>query len=197
MTTDTRELPGGGRPNDAVEFPPLKSVDELDRHVEATYGADVLKTLRNSTGDQASVLEELHSQGLNGRAERLHELYNLHQQEFARKESLLGSVWEGTKEVVTAPFRWTWSAFKSHPVLTTAAIASLALGGTAAYLYYAGQLEAALTAVGADKVVAFFTETATELAPMTPDTPIVPGGGEAGIPGGAPSMPVEPPTFGV
>lgn len=182
-------------PTDAVEFPPMKSVDELDRHVEATYGADVLQTLKSSTTDQAAALDALHEQGLNGRAERLHELYNLHQQEFSRKESLLGKVWEGTKETVSAPFRWTWNSFKKHPVLTTAAVAGLALGGTAAYLYYAGQLESALTAIGADKVVEYFSGAATQLAPMTPDTPIVPGAGEAGLPGAGPSMPVEPPTF--
>lgn len=196
MTTDANELTKGGAPDAGVEFPSLKTVEELDRHVEATYGPEVLRTLKDSTADQADVLKQLHDQGLNGRAERVQQLYRLHEQEFARKESLMGSVWDTTKEVASAPFRWTWSAFKSHPVLTTAAVAGLALGGTGAYLYYAGQLEAALTAIGAEKVAAFFTETAAELAPMTPDLPIVEGAGEAGLPGAAPSLPIEPPTFG-
>jgi len=196
MTTSTQEMPGGRMRESVVEFPPVKTVEELDRHIEGTYGQDVLKTLKDSTMDQASVLDSLHKQGLNGRAERVQELYRVHEQEFARKETMMGSVWNTTKEVVSAPFRWTWSAFKAHPVLTTAAVAGLALGGTGAYLYYAGQLEAALSAVGAEKVVAFFTEAAPQLAPLTPDTPIVPFGGEAGLPGAAPSLPVEPPTFG-
>lgn len=195
MTAVTQEMPGGRMRDTGVEFPPVQTVEELDRHIEGTYGQDVLKTLKDSTMDQASALESLHKQGLNGRAERVQELYRVHEQEFARKETMLGSVWNTTTEVVSAPFRWTWSAFKSHPVLTTAAVAGLALGGVGAYLYSAGQLEAALTAVGAGKVTAFFSQTAAELAPLTPDVPIVPGAGEAGLPGGA-VVPDVPPTFG-
>lgn len=186
----TQELPGGAAP-DSVEFPPLKSVDELDRHVEATYGREVLNTLKTSNADQADVLRQLHDQGLNGSAQRVEQLYRLHEQEFARKETMLGSVWNTTKEVVSAPFRWTWGAFKSHPVLTTLGVAGLALGGTAAYLYYAGQLEAALTGIGLESLSGYFTETVAQNAPLTPATPIVPLGGEAGLPGGStlPSLP--------
>ncbi len=196
MTAATQELPGGQAPDDAVEFPPLQTVEELDRHVEATYGPEVLRTLKDSTIGQGDVLEGLHKQGLNGRAERVQELYRLHEQEFGRKETLLGSVWDTTKEVVSAPFRWTWNAFKAHPVMTTTAVAALALGGVGAYLYSAGALESWLTGVGASNIAEFFTGAAEELAPLTPDLPIVPMGGEAGLPGALPSMPVEPPTFG-
>jgi hypothetical protein len=128
---------------------------------------------------------------LNGSAERVQELYRVHEQEFARKETMMGSVWNTTKEVVSAPFRWTWGAFKAHPVLTTAAVAGLALGGVGAYLYSAGQLEAVLSGVGLDSLSGYFTETVAQNAPLTPETPIVPLGGEAGLPGGStlPSLP--------
>lgn len=193
---DPQDIVGGNRAGEmTVEFPPLQTLEELDQHVESTYGRDVNETLRRSIDDQVDVAEDLHAHGLNGRAEALQQTYQLHRQEFDRRESLLGKAWNTTKEVVTAPFRWTWESFKKYPVMTTVGVTALALSGVGAYLYYAGQLEAALTAVGAGKIASFFTETAAELAPLTPDTPIVPGMGEAGLPGGLPA-PEAPPTFG-
>ena len=183
MSMSTQELPGGKAPDMGVEFPALKSVEELDRHVEATYGPEVLKALKDSTMDQAGVLKSLHEQGLNGRAERVAELYRVHEQEFSRKQETL-SLWETTKEVVSAPFRAAYYAITEYPITTAVAATALALGGTAAYLYYAGQLEAALANVGLESLTGYFTQTVAQNAPLTPSTPIVPLGGEAGIPGG-------------
>jgi hypothetical protein len=196
MTVAPQEITGGQTPERTLEFPPLRSVDELDRHVEGTYGTEVLTALKDSTSDQADVLRQLHESGLNGDAERVNELYNLHTQEFARKESLLGKTWDTTKEVVSAPFRYAWSSFKERPITTTLVGASLILGGTGAYLYSVGALESYLASIGAAHVGSFFSEAAAELAPLTPDLPIVPGAGEAGLPGGLP-VPEGPPAFGV
>ena len=167
-----------------MEFPVVESLEKLDQIIERDYGKDVLAALKDSSADQADTVRKLKEAGLNGRSEAIERMYNLHRQEFDRKESLMSKAWKGTKEVLTAPFRWTWSAFKKHPVLTTVGVAALALGGAAGYLYYAGQLESALTAVGAEKVSSFFTKAAAKLAPLTAPTPIVEGAGEAGL-GGA------------
>jgi hypothetical protein len=141
-----------------VEVPHLETLEELDTHFEQTYGPDVLKALKDSSVDQADVVRQLHAAGLNGRSEAVERTYRLHQQEFARKESLLGKTWRWTKEaagtatdVVTAPFRWTWNSFKKRPVLTSAAIAALILAG----LYFTPTLAPTVGEYGAGLIEGF------------------------------------------
>ena len=185
---------GDGQQLSTIEFPHLQSVEELDRHIETTYGPEVLTALRDSNKDQASMVEELHKYGLNGRSEAVEQMYRLHRQEFDRKETLLGTTWRWTKEAagmagnaIAAPFRWTYSSFKKHPILTTLGVAALVAGGFAGGYYLAGGWETFLATTGLDKVLAG-AEAATELAPVVPDLPPLPGGGAYDIPAELPPL---------
>lgn len=176
-----------------VDVPHIESLRDLDIHFEQTYGSDVLKALKDSNLSQADVVNQLHGAGLNGRSEAVERTYRLHQQEFARKESLLGKTWRWTKEaasttaeVVAAPFRWTWNSFKAHPVLTTVGVAALAAGGVAAGFYMAGEWELLMSQIpGAAWTTA--SGVTEELAGATPATEALPGAGmEAITPPAAP-----------
>lgn len=191
--TSTTDIGGDGALS-TIEFPRIQTVEELDAHIEQTYGSDVLTTLRNSNMDQASMVEELQKCGLNGRSEAVEQMYRLHRQEFDRKKSLLGKTWHWTKEAagaagnaVAAPFRWTYASFKKHPILTSLAAAALVAGGIAGGYYLAGSWELFLATTGLDKVVAG-VEAATELAPVVPDLPPLPGGGAYDIPAELPPL---------
>jgi hypothetical protein len=154
MTTSATDL-GGEKKLSTVEVPHLETLEELDAHFEHTYGPDVLRTLKDSNLDQAAMVEELHKYGLNGRSEAVEHTYRLHQQEFARKETLLGTTWRWTKnaagfatDVVTAPFRWTWESFKQRPVVTTIAVLALAAAAIGGAYYLAGDIEGLFSKLG-------------------------------------------------
>ncbi len=157
MTTSATDN-GGDQQLSTVNVPHIESLEELDAHFEQTYGPDVLRTLKDSNLDQAAMVQELHKYGLNGRSEAVERTYRLHQQEFARKETLLGTTWRWTKntagfaaDVVSAPFRWTWQSFKSHPILTTVGIAAIIV----AILYFTGPLAPTAGDFGAGLIESF------------------------------------------
>lgn len=137
----------------------VASLEELDREFESRYGMEVLQTLKDSNLSQQQMVEELQRKHkLNGQSEAIERTYRLHQQEFARKETLLGTTWRYTKntvgfaaDVVTAPFRWTWESFKRRPVLTTAAIAALII----AALYFTPTLAPTAGEYGAALIESF------------------------------------------
>lgn len=195
------ELPGGKKGDAGVEPLSVQTIEELDRHFEGTYGKDKLAIVKASLYEQSGVLDGVDERVGGPSLREIREEYRLHAEAIAQKETLLGTVWRYTTntvgfatDVVTAPFRWTWHAFTNYPVMTTLGIAALALGGTAAYLYYAGKIEEACAALGVPEVGKYFGAF-KDAAQPTVDTPIVPGGGEAGIPGGtvAPSAPTTRP----
>lgn len=127
--TDTSK--GDFRPQ-TIEFPPLRSREELDAHIEKTYGADVRDALHRSVDEQEDVIRELHERGLNGNAEALERTYKLHRQEMDRKETLLDKTWK----VVTWPFGKAWEFAKKHPGVALLIVAAGAAAGIG--LYYAG-----------------------------------------------------------
>ncbi len=200
---------GGGQKLLTVEFPHMETVEELDAHIEQTYGPDVLKTLKDSNMDQAQMVEELHKYGLNGRSEAVERTYRLHQQEFARKETLLGKTWRWTTEaastvgnVLWAPIKWTGQVMYDHPVLSAAALALLAWYGWG-YLHEGAAILHGLAGEGAMGALEGASEApAAGLPGMGPGLE-VPGGGvipqipnfEEMLPsGGQPPMP--PPASG-
>lgn len=197
MATSQTDLPGGRQQDATIEFPIAQSLEELDEKIEQTYGMDVLKTLRNGDLDQGQMVEELHKYGLNGRSEGIEKMYRLHQQEFARKESLLGTTWRWTKNVVgaaanvaTAPFRWTWQSFKSHPVMTTASLALLALGG---YALASSQVAGIFGAVADMEGLSVANVVEKAQALIQSDLPLATGNAGAGTIGT--TMPVPPDPF--
>lgn len=186
MATSQTDIAGNNRLS-TVEVPHIESLSDLDAHFEQTYGPEVMTALKGSNNDQASVVAALHKAGLNGRSEAVERTYRLHQQEFARKESLLGKTWRWTKEaagtaanVVTAPFRWTWESFKQRPVLTTIGVAALAAGGVAAGFYMAGEWELLMSQIpGAAWTTA--SSASGELTGAAPVTDALSGAGMEGI----------------
>lgn len=135
MTASATDI-AGNNSSSIVEVPHIESLEELDAHFEQTYGPEVMTALKDSNSDQAGVVEALHKAGLNGRSEAVERTYRLHQQEFARKESLLGTTWRWTKEAanttanaVAWPFRKSWEFAKKHPVVTSLAVAAAVAGG--------------------------------------------------------------------
>ncbi len=131
-----------------VEVPHVETIEELDEHFERAYGPEVLRTLKDSNLKQKEIVEELHKYGLNGSSEAVERTYRLHQQEFARKETLLGTTWRWTKNVVTAPFRWTWRSFKRHPVLTSIGLLALTAAAIGGAYYLAGDIEGLFSKLG-------------------------------------------------
>lgn len=168
-----------------VEVPHVETLEELDEHFERTYGPEVLRTLKDSSLEQQEIVEELHKYGLNGSSEAIERTYRLHQQEFARKETLLGTTWRWTKNVVSAPFRWTWQSFKRHPVLTTIGLLALTAAAIGGAYYLAGDIEGMFSKLGlshlygklgADKAAEALGGAASGAAENLPNT----YGGETG-----------------
>ncbi len=186
MATSATDIAGNNRLS-TVEVPHIESLEDLDIHFEQTYGPDVLKALKDSNLNQADVVNQLHTAGLNGRSEAVERTYRLHQQEFSRKESLLGTTWRWTKEaastagnVVAAPFKWTWESFKQRPVLTTVGVAALAAGGVAAGFYLAGEWELLMSMVPGTAWTTASGATG-ELTGAAPVTDALSGAGMEGI----------------
>ncbi len=82
-------------------------------------------------------------------------------------------------------FQKAWGAIRSfpanHPFITTGLVLAAVAGSIAAGFYFAGEWELLMSYVGLDKVMAA-AEAAKELAPVTPATPPLPGGGAYSIP---------------
>lgn len=91
------------------------------------------------------------------------------------KKGLFRRAWEGVKGFA-----------KKHPIVTAVLATALAAGGVAAGFYFTGNWELLMTSVGLDKIFGA-AETAGELAPVTPVTPPLPGGGVLDIPPPMPS----------
>ncbi len=88
-------------------------------------------------------------------------------------------------------FRRAWETVKGfprkHPVVTALLVAAALAGGVAGGLYLAGQWELLMTSVGLNKFLTA-VEAGTEMAPVTPPTPPIPGGGPYSIPGDLPPL---------
>ena len=95
-------------------------------------------------------------------------------------------------------FRRAWDAIKSfprkHPVITALLVAALIAGGVAGGLYLAGYWETVVASVGLNKIMGM-AKSIGELAPVTPETVPLPGGGMYDVPppmpgpGGFPDIP--------
>ena len=95
-------------------------------------------------------------------------------------------------------FRRAWDAIKSfprkHPVVIALLVAALIAGGIAGGLYLAGYWETVMASVGLNKIMGM-AKSIGELAPVTPETVPLPGGGMYDVPppmpgpGGFPDIP--------
>lgn len=83
---------------------------------------------------------------------------------------------------------------KKHPIISALIGAGIVAGGVAAGFYLTGQWELLMTAIGANKISGV-AKSIGELAPITPETPALPGGGIYDVPpplpgpGGFPDIP--------
>ncbi len=199
-SSSTTELGNDGR-SSIVEFPHIETLDELDSHIEKTYGPDVLRTLRDSTLDQAKMVEQLHQAGLNGRSEAIERTYRLHQQEFARKETLLGTTWRWTKEAASAtadalvwPFKKSWAFAKKHPIITSLAVAAAITGGV--YLMWGVPVPIPNPSIAAGEVAAEGAELVAPSLEALPQADIVPPNfSQPYVPEGGPLPSIEPPPL--
>lgn len=182
-----------------VEFPRVESLAELDVHIEKTYGPDVLAALKDSNRAQAEIVADLHKAGLNGSSERIERLYRIHQQEFARKETLLGTTWRWTKNAVSAsanavtwPFRASWSFAKKHPIITSLAVAAAIAGGI--YLLWGVPVPVPNPSIAAGEVAGEGAELVAPSLEALPQADIVaPNFSQPYVPEGGPLPGIEPP----
>ncbi len=75
---------------------------------------------------------------------------------------------------------------KKHPFVSALIGAAIVAGGVAGGFYLTGNWELLMTAVGANKI-AGVAKSIGEMAPITPETPMLPGGGLYDIPPPMPS----------
>lgn len=184
-----------------VEFPHVESLGELEAHIEKTYGPEVLVALRDSNRDQADIVADLHKAGLNGKSERIERLYRIHQQEFARKETLLGTTWRWTKNAVSAtadvvswPFRASWSFAKKHPIITSLAVAAAIAGGI--YLMWGVPVPIPNPSIAAGEVAAEGAELVAPSLEALPQADIVPPNfSQPYVPEGGPLPSIQPPPL--
>lgn len=184
-----------------LQFPRIESLDELDAHIEKTYGPEVLTALKDSNRDQADIVSDLHKAGLNGKSERIERLYRIHQQEFARKETLLGTTWRWTKnavsataDVVTWPFRASWGFAKKHPIITSLAVAGAIAGGI--YLMWGVPVPIPNPSIAVGEVAAEGADLVAPSLEALPQADIVPPNfSQPYVPEGGPLPSIEPPPL--
>ena len=95
------------------------------------------------------------------------------------KKGLMRRAWDSVKGFA-----------KKHPVVTTLGVLALAAGGVAAGFYFAGSWEVLMANLGLKKVLDA-AGAASELAPYTAPTDMLPGGGVLDIP-----PPISPTDIG-
>lgn len=157
-------------------LPMWKTKEEMIQSIEKQYGAQIARILAESGSvhDQADLVEKLKQAGLNGQSEQVARTYQLHMQEFERKESWLGRWQDRIMTVIKAPLKlggWVLNKMREHPFITTAVVLGLAgfLG------YYYGIPLAQFVAQGGDER----TEGVARMMQALPQ--IVAGGDTPGI----------------
>lgn len=146
---------------------PVERLQSMTRSVDARRDLlDDFKRITGTNGDAEKVMDELALFS----AESKRGEHFLESVRTPEKKSLLKRGWNGIT-----------SFMKKHPFITAAVLLALVAAGVAAGFYYAGELELLKTMLGFNKI-AGVAEAVGELAPVTPVTPAIPGGGFYSVP---------------
>lgn len=146
---------------------PIERLGSLANAADARKDlVDDFKRITGTNGDANKVMQEL---ALYSRESHRGEKF-LEQANTPEKKNLFRRGWEGIKNFA-----------KKHPYVTAALVAAMVAGGVAAGFYFAGEWELLMSTLGVNKVKDILSAV-RKLAPVTPNTPLIPGGGMYDIP---------------